>query len=81
MVDAIGSTDSSGSTLRHMREDICSGRGICPIDSLELDEQHLIDLPPTGTITNFVIVTLVQYRADRDRSVRPGFVLRQTAPT
>jgi uncharacterized OB-fold protein len=37
------------------------GRGICPIDSLELDEQHLVDLPPTGTITNFVIVTPVQY--------------------
>jgi len=37
------------------------GRGICPIDSLELDEQHLVDLPSTGTITNFVIVTPVQY--------------------
>jgi uncharacterized protein len=37
------------------------GRGICPIDSLELDEQHLVDLPPNGTITNFVIVTPVQY--------------------
>jgi uncharacterized protein len=37
------------------------GRGVCPIDSLELGEAHLVDLPPTGTITNFVIVTPVQY--------------------
>ena len=37
------------------------GRGVCPIDSLELDEEHVVDLPPNGTITNFVIVTPVQY--------------------
>ncbi len=37
------------------------GRGVCPIDSLELDEEHLVDLPADGTITNFVIVTPVQY--------------------
>ncbi len=37
------------------------GRGVCPIDALELAEEHLVDLPATGTITNFVIVTPVQY--------------------
>lgn len=37
------------------------GRGVCPIDALELEEPHLVDLPSTGTITNFVIVTPVQY--------------------
>jgi uncharacterized protein len=37
------------------------GRGVCPIDALELDAGHLVDLPSTGTITNFVIVTPVQY--------------------
>jgi uncharacterized protein len=37
------------------------GRGVCPIDALELAEAHLVDLPSTGTITNFVIVTPVQY--------------------
>ena len=56
------STASSGSAAPRMRQDICvGGRGICPIDSLELDEQHLVDLPQTGTITNFVVVTPVQY--------------------
>ena len=50
------------------------GRGVCPIDSLELDEEHLVDLPPTrddhelrdrhaGAISG----------ADRDRAVCPGF--------
>jgi len=37
------------------------GRGVCPIDSLEFTEEHAIDLPHTGTITNYVIVTPVQY--------------------
>ena len=37
------------------------GRGVCPIDSLEFHEQHAIDLPHTGTITNFVVITPVQY--------------------
>ena len=37
------------------------GRGVCPIDSVEFDEEHLVDLPPNGTITNYVIVTPVQY--------------------
>ena len=37
------------------------GRGYCPIDSLELGAGDEVDLPHTGTITNFTIVTPVQY--------------------
>jgi uncharacterized protein len=37
------------------------GRGYCPIDAVELGEEHDVDLPHTGTITNFTIVTPVQY--------------------
>jgi uncharacterized OB-fold protein len=37
------------------------GRGYCPIDAVELGEEHDVDLPQTGTITNFTIVTPVQY--------------------
>jgi len=37
------------------------GRGYCPIDAVELTEEHDVDLPHTGTITNFTIITPVQY--------------------
>jgi uncharacterized protein len=37
------------------------GRGYCPIDAIELGPEHEVDLPHTGTITNFAIVTPVQY--------------------
>jgi uncharacterized protein len=37
------------------------GRGYCPIDAVELGEDHEVDLPHRGTITNFTIVTPVQY--------------------
>jgi uncharacterized protein len=37
------------------------GRGYCPIDALELGSDCEVDLPHTGTITNFSIVTPVQY--------------------
>ena len=37
------------------------GRGLCPIDATIFTEQHDVDLPQTGTITNFVVVTPVQY--------------------
>lgn len=33
----------------------------CPIDSIELGPDTMVDLPQTGTITNFVVVTPVQY--------------------
>jgi hypothetical protein len=38
-----------------------SGTGMCPIDSIEFGPEAEVDLPHTGTITNFVIVTPVQY--------------------
>jgi len=37
------------------------GRSVCPIDALELGEANEVDLPETGTLTNFVVVTPVQY--------------------
>ena len=37
------------------------GRGYCPIDALELGVEHDVDLPHTGTITNFTIIAPVQY--------------------
>jgi uncharacterized OB-fold protein len=37
------------------------GRGYCPIDAIELGPDTEIDLPHRGTITNFVVVTPVQY--------------------
>ena len=37
------------------------GRGVCPIDSVEFAADHEVDLPHTGTITNHVVITPVQY--------------------
>ncbi len=37
------------------------GRGYCPIDAVELTEADDVDLPHTGTITNYTIITPVQY--------------------
>jgi uncharacterized protein len=37
------------------------GRGYCPIDAIELGPDCEVDLPDKGTITNFAIVTPVQY--------------------
>ncbi len=38
------------------------GRAICcPIDSVDFGPEHEVELPHTGTITNFVVVTPVQY--------------------
>lgn len=37
------------------------GRGICPVDAVQLGPEHEVDLPARGTITNFTIVTPVQY--------------------
>jgi uncharacterized OB-fold protein len=37
------------------------GRGYCPIDAIEIGPEHEVDLPDKGTITNFTIVTPVQY--------------------
>jgi uncharacterized OB-fold protein len=37
------------------------GRGYCPVDSVELTAEHEIDLPQVGTVTNYTIITPVQY--------------------
>lgn len=38
-----------------------SGNGYCPIDALPLGPEHEVDLPTTGVVTNFSIVTPVPY--------------------
>ncbi len=57
---------STEQRLLGFRCPICSrtysgGRGYCPIDSVELGPDTEVDLPHVGTITNFTIVTPVQY--------------------
>ena len=37
------------------------GRGYCPIDAIELGPETEVDLPHTGTITNFSIITPIPY--------------------
>jgi uncharacterized OB-fold protein len=37
------------------------GRGYCPVDSIALTPEHEVDLPATGVLTNYTIVTPVQY--------------------
>jgi uncharacterized protein len=37
------------------------GRAYCPIDSLALTAEHEVDLPQRGVITNYTIITPVQY--------------------
>jgi uncharacterized OB-fold protein len=37
------------------------GRGYCVLDAIELGPEHEVDLPTVGTITNYVVVTPVQY--------------------
>lgn len=37
------------------------GKGYCPVDTLELTEEHELDLPQRGTVSNFTIVTPIQY--------------------
>ena len=38
-----------------------SGNGYCPVDALPLGPEQEVDLPQTGTITNFALVTPVPY--------------------
>ncbi len=49
-----------------LRCPICSrtytgGRGFCPIDAIELTAEHEVDLPHTGVLTNYTIITPTQY--------------------
>jgi uncharacterized protein len=37
------------------------GKGYCPIDSIALTEADEVDLPQAGVITNFTIITPIQY--------------------
>jgi len=37
------------------------GKGYCPVDAIELRSEHEVDLPQHGTITNYTIITPVQY--------------------
>lgn len=37
------------------------GRGVCPIESIELGAEHAVDMAHTATITNYVVITPVQY--------------------
>lgn len=37
------------------------GRGYCPVDSLELTPENEVDLPQTGVLTSYTIVTPIQY--------------------
>jgi hypothetical protein len=37
------------------------GRGYCPVDAVALGQEHEVDLPQSGTVTNFTIITPVQY--------------------
>jgi uncharacterized OB-fold protein len=38
-----------------------NGRGFCPIDAIALTEEHEVDLPHTGTLTNYTIITPTPY--------------------
>jgi uncharacterized OB-fold protein len=49
-----------------LRCPICSrtytgGRGFCPIDAIELTSEHEVDLPQTGVLTNYTVITPTQY--------------------
>ena len=37
------------------------GRGYCPVDALELTEEHEVDLPQTGVVSNYTIITPIAY--------------------
>jgi uncharacterized OB-fold protein len=38
-----------------------SQKSFCPIDAVELTEEHEIDLPQTGVVSNYTIIEPVQY--------------------
>ena len=37
------------------------GKGYCPVDAIELTHEHEVDLPQRGTVTNYTIITPMQY--------------------
>ena len=52
---------SSACSARSCGRIYTGGRGYCPVDAIELGPEHEVDLPQTGTITNYTIITPVQY--------------------
>jgi len=65
--NALRAIDASrGQQLIGFRCPICGrtytgGRGFCPVDAVELGPDQEVELSQTGTVTNFTIVTPVQY--------------------
>jgi hypothetical protein len=52
------------------------GKGYCPIDAVAFTDDDEVDLPQTGTITNFTIITPVQYPGQTETEPFPRvFVL------
>lgn len=43
-----------------------SPRGYCPVDALELGPEHDVTLTQRGTITNFTVITPVQYHGQKE---------------
>jgi uncharacterized OB-fold protein len=41
-------------------------KGYCPIDTIELDERNEIQLADKGTVTNYTVVTPVQYYGQKE---------------
>jgi uncharacterized protein len=37
------------------------GKGYCPVDTIELTGENEVDLPQTGVVTNYTIITPIQY--------------------
>jgi uncharacterized protein len=37
------------------------GKGYCPVDTIELTEANEVDLPQQGVVTNYTIITPIQY--------------------
>ena len=37
------------------------GKGYCPIDSIELTAEAEVDLPQSGAVTNYTVITPIQY--------------------
>lgn len=45
---------------------IVGPRGMCSVCAIELDESHVIDVPDRGVVSNFTVVTPVQYHGQTE---------------
>lgn len=61
VVDASREGRLLGATCPVCGRTYAGGKGYCPIDAVEIGPEDEVDLPDVGTITNFAIVTPVQY--------------------